>query len=111
MVSTRTVLAALVGLAAFAIAAPAPAAAPEPAPEGDAAHLLKVRRVWAGGVDMKQQCIWQYGNLYFIDNIFPWNAISWVCQTYPDDVYWSIDVGSYLSPCCGGVWDWGCYFP
>ncbi|KAK0705639.1 hypothetical protein B0H67DRAFT_594616 [Lasiosphaeris hirsuta] len=70
---------------------------------------------------MNQQCAWQYGAIYWAENIIPWDAYSWKCTTYPIAIYFSVDVGAYCrrrygsnayaDPQGGGAYDWGCYFP
>ncbi|KAK3360557.1 hypothetical protein B0T25DRAFT_565434 [Lasiosphaeria hispida] len=140
MVSARTILGAIVGLAALTTAAPAPGPEPIAAPEPVAApepitpplvgepkeatpHTIEARRTWAGGVDMNQQCAWQYGDTFFATQPFwPYgDAYTWACATYGQAVYYSVDVGAYCrrryggnayaDPQGGGAYDWGCYFP
>jgi hypothetical protein len=80
---------------------------------------------YAGGVDMRQACEWQYGSGWYDVNIAapfrPPSAYTWYCIHNSIEGLMGINVNAYCARRYGGnayadpqgegVYDWGCFWP
>lgn len=81
-------------------------------------------RTWAGGVNMRDACHEQQGNVWSAGFVDPGtSAYDWRCfdisganraaTSIDVDLYCSTTYGNgaYADPQGGGAYDWGCYYP